>query len=271
MLRFRLTILLSLFSLFVISTGCEINPATGKKELILISTAEEITLGANSHKQLGSRFTFLKKGEYCERVTRIGMRVTSVSDRHDIEYRFFLVDEKEMNAFAVPGGYIYATKGLVLQATDDELACVLAHEAGHIAAKHGVKHLQTAMLATLLVHLIDKNSKKEDVKAAATVAVNLLMLGYSRKHEYQADLLGVRYAWRAGYDPHGMITFFGKLQKMSQNHPKFPEFISTHPDTGKRIARCRSIIRSEMTGPEGELLKPPPLPVNDEIEIGKSG
>ncbi len=265
-----LLVLLAFSLLFALSIACtEPNPATGKKELVLISSAEEVSIGKSLHAEMTTKYNFNVADEKSNRVKGIGSRVASVCDRQDIEYHFNVTSDADMNALAAPGGFVYATAGLVQYSNDDELACVLAHECGHIAAKHSIKHLQAGMLAEMLLVLVDKNSKREDVKLASVLGLNLLLLGYSRKHEYEADLLGVRYAWRAGYNPDGMATFFTKLQKANQNSGSMPEFLSTHPDLGKRIENVRSVIKKEMMTPDGKLKKYEGTPVKQPVEVNR--
>ena len=257
-LRLPALLLLLLLSLSVACT--QVNPATGKEELVIISAEAEMRIGLSVDRQIRTEFKVRDDGPAAARVKSVGARIAAVSDRQDVEYRFALVAANDMNAFAAPGGFVYATSGLVAKADDDELACVIGHECGHIAARHGVKTLQAGMAASLFTALLDKNTKKKEYKAAAQAAVTLLLLGYSRRHEYEADLLGVRYAWRAGYDPHGMVSFFRKLKKVEQKRGSFPEFLSTHPDLDKRIRAVEKVIRTELSNPDGTLKKPPAPP-----------
>ncbi|GAB4151137.1 MAG: hypothetical protein Kow00107_01700 [Planctomycetota bacterium] len=239
--------------------GCEVNPATGKSELVLIGTQEEIRLGHSVHNELMGQYKEVKSEPFRRRTHAIGEKIARVTDRQDLEYSFTVLEADDLNAFAVPGGFVYVTTGLMRHADSDELACVVGHEFGHIAARHAVKKLQAQMLASLLMVLVAKETDKEEVAAAAAVALNLLMLGYSRKHEYEADLLGARYSWRAGYNPKGMSSFFRKLKTLNQNHASLPEFLSTHPDLDHRINAVDALILREMMGPDGKLLPPPIL------------
>ena len=259
-LKIRSLFLFSVLSLMLLVLGCQINPATGKKDLILISTAQEISMGLNIHNDLLAQMKPSKNAKFSHRVEKIGSKISRVCDRTDLEFSFYVVAQDDLNAFAAPGGFVYATQGLVDASTEDELAGVIGHECGHIAARHSVKNIQMQMAGSLILLLIDKNSDKDEVKAASAVAFNLLMLGYSRKYEYQADLLGARYAWRAGYNPHGMSSFFRKLKAGEQTSGSFPEFLSTHPDLDKRIHQLENVIKAEMLNPDGSLKTPPPLP-----------
>jgi predicted Zn-dependent protease len=156
-----------------------------------------------------------------------------------------VVKDKELNAFAIPGGFVYLNSALVEAATDDELAGVIAHEIGHIAAKHSVKKLQTVLGYQILIGIITGASGQASTSQALDVVFNLVNLGYSRKDELLADKLAVRYVRRANYNPNAIITFFRKLQKdaeaKGQNYQV--AFLSSHPAIEERIAYIEEQIR----------------------------
>ncbi len=255
----RVALAIAALLLFVPIMGCVTNPATGKKDLILIGTAEEVRMGSDFHAKMLQDFKPVTSAPYSKRSLAIGEKIAAVSDRQDIAYSFTVVEADDMNAFAVPGGFVYVTTGLMRSADEDELAAVVGHEVGHIAARHSVKQMQTAMAASLLLVLVSENTDKDEYVVAAAAAFQLVMLGYSRRDEYEADLLGARYAWRSGYSPYGMSSFLQKLQKANQNSGSLPEFLSTHPDLGKRVGRVNEVIRNEMLRPDGNLLPPPAM------------
>lgn len=175
-------------------------------------------------------------------VTKMGNSLTSVSDRTDIPYEFYLVDSDEVNAFAAPGGFIFVTRGLIEKTdTEEELANVMAHEVAHVAKKHGLKQIH--QLPLIIVGMSVLQSKAgEKVARIAGAALSLMQLHYSREDEYQADEYGEKYAFSAGYDPDGMITFFEKLRKESPdgNLSNLDVALSSHPKTSNRIARAES-------------------------------
>jgi predicted Zn-dependent protease len=160
-----------------------------------------------------------------------------VCDRKDIDYNFKVLDDEEVNAFSLPGGFVYVNKGLVDRvANDDELAGVLGHEIGHIVARHSIKKLQAVQGYSLLRALIGVASKSAGVGNAADIAFSELMVGYSREDELLADQLGVRYLKLAGYDPNAMITFLEKLQEVNRRKPLTPmNYFKTHPYVPDRI------------------------------------
>ncbi|MDZ7815038.1 MAG: M48 family metalloprotease [Planctomycetota bacterium] len=151
--RIRISALVAVaFTLFSLSVACtQPNPATGEDDLILISTAAEVNIGMDVHNELVTKMRVSRKAVPNKRFQAIGERVARVNDRQDVTYRFTVLDEQYPNAFAAPGGYIYATTDLMNLTNDDELACVIAHEIGHVAARHGVKNLQTSLATQFLL------------------------------------------------------------------------------------------------------------------------
>lgn len=236
---------LLIFSTFLLC-GCSTvyNPVTGKKEIIFINSNQESALGNDIDKQLQAKLKISKEPRFTSRLDRVFPKVAAASDRQDIKYNYRVVVDPELNAFAVPGGFIYVNSGLTEAATDQELACVLAHEIGHVAARHSIKHLQAELGYQMLIGIITGVTGEESINQATDIVFNLSALGYSRSDENQADLLGVRYAKRSGFDPRAMVSFFKKLkveqQKKGQNTRI--EMLSSHPDLDKRIKNVESEI-----------------------------
>ncbi len=179
------------------------------------------------------------------RLEAIGRRLAQNSDRQELEYRFKVVKNEELNAFAVPGGYIYVHSGLMKKANDDELAGVVAHEIGHVAARHSVKQLQATMGYQALAAVAAGLTGQSYLNRATDVVFDLAHLGYSRGDEYQADKLAVRYVRRAGYNPYGIVTFFQKLQKEAESNERAKPvpFLSSHPPTPERIQKVLDEIK----------------------------
>jgi predicted Zn-dependent protease len=203
-----------------------------------MSEAQEIQLGLSYDPQVMATF-----GEYPDRtiqnfVQTKGAEIGKVSHRPNLEYHVKVVDSPVVNAFAVPGGYVYLTRGILAQLNNEaELMGVMAHEIGHIAARHSVSQQSKQQLAQLL--LIGGMIASEKFASYAQYALQgmqLLFLKFSRDDERQADALGVEYSSKIGYDAHKMADFFKVLQKMSLAESKdgVPTFLSTHPDPGDR-------------------------------------
>jgi len=240
-----------------LASGCATiyNPATQRQETVL-STSVEVALGSLARAQmgLGSLQVGKVKPEEIERVQRIGQRIARVSDRQDLAYRFGVIRDKELNAFTLPGGTIYVNTGTLEKATDEELAAVIAHEVGHVAARHVVKHLQADLGFAAVLQLAGAAGVGPESAKIADSLYGLFSKGFSRQDELEADRLGIRYARKAGYDPHAMISFFEKIQA---EHPegaleKTFNWQATHPLTSERIARAKEEIA------HGEEMTPPP-------------
>lgn len=241
----RCSIYLCFCFVFILG-GCATvyNPATGRKEMILIGTQQEASLGRDMDVQLRRELEISQDRQLLKRLDRIFSKVAAASDRQDLQYHVRIVNDKELNAFAVPGGYVYVHTGLMERATDDELACVLAHELGHIAARHSIKHLQAQYGYQLLLSIALGVTGDKGIAQATDIIFNLTVLGYSRHDENEADRLSVRYAVRSGYDPKAIITFFKKLKKEQQERgPNLRiEMLSSHPDLDTRIKNVEAEI-----------------------------
>ncbi len=231
----KFTILLFCLVLFGCST--EYNIATKQEEVFYYSTDREVKIGESIAQQVEKEYKFAEDPLVQKRVEDIGKKIVSVCDRKDIDYDFKVIDDEEVNAFSLPGGFVYVNKGLIDKvANDNELACVLAHEVGHIVARHSIKKLQAIMGYSILRLLTAPIPGTGQVGNAADVAFTEIMVGYSREDELLADQLSSRYAKLAGYDPHGMITFLKKLEEINRRKPAQPySYFKTHPYVPDRI------------------------------------
>ncbi|MCX5696284.1 MAG: Maf and M48 domain-containing protein [Candidatus Omnitrophica bacterium] len=236
----KLDIRLYLFFLaLVFLAGCstEYNIVTGEQEVYYYSTDKEVQMGQAVAREVAKQYKYTDDPLLQKRVEDIGKKIVAVSDRKEIDYHFFVLDEDEVNAVSLPGGYVYIFKGLVDKvANDDELAGVIAHEVGHIVARHSIKKLQALQGYSILRILVAAAPSSGEVGNAADVAFTELLLGYSREDELLADQLGARYIKSAGYDPHAMISFLQKLQEVNRRRPLQPKsYYKTHPYTPDRI------------------------------------
>lgn len=220
------------------------NPATQRKEIILIDTENEVALGRDLDNQIPKKLKVLQDPKKQGRLESIAFRVAEFSDRQDLTYHFKIIDDKEFNAFAIPGGFIYVNSGLMEAVNDPELACVLAHEIGHVAARHSIKKMQAAMGYQLLMSIAIGISGKQAIASATDIIFELTSLGYSRQDELLADKLAVKYAKKAGFDPYAMVTFFRKLQKEAEKKGGRLqiELFNSHPDIEERIKNAEKEI-----------------------------
>ena len=245
---FRLKPINFIFSilLIVLVSGCVTiyNPATQQKETLLIDTQSEVAIGSDMDREIQNKLKVLDNPQMQYRLNNIGSKVATVSDRRDLTYNFIIIKDKELNAFAVPGGFIYVNSALMNTVNDDELAGVLAHEIGHIAARHSVKKLQATLGYQLIMSIALGVSGKQTMAKAMDIVFNLASLGYGRKDELLADKLAVKYTKRAGFNPYGIITFFEKLKKEAeQRGPNLDlVFLSSHPPIEERIKNVKNEI-----------------------------
>ena len=220
-------------------SGCatEYNIATGQEETFYYSTDKEVQMGQAISRQVEKEYKLADDPLIQKRVEDIGKKIASVCDRKDIDYYFKVLDDEEINAVSLPGGFVYVNKGLIDKvANDDELAGILGHEIGHIVARHSIKKLQALQGYSILRILVAAVPQSGAVGNAADAAFTELLLGYAREDELLADQLGTRYTKLAGYDPHGMISFLEKLQEINRRKPLMPKsYFKTHPYVPDRI------------------------------------
>lgn len=239
--------------LVILLSGCGVNPVTGKTELQIISDSEEVILGEATKKEAEVQFggTMANK-EIEEYINYVGQKLARVSHRPKFQYTFKVVNSKILNAFAIPGGFIYITRGLLSRLTkENQLAAVLSHEVAHIGARHSARMLENALLAQGIIlggyQILRKNTKSQDTKniylIASQITATIILSGYSRDNEEQADILGLDYMVKTGYHPYGMIELMQILQKESKEHPNLIEdLFRTHPYTSKRIEYVKKEI-----------------------------
>jgi predicted Zn-dependent protease len=227
------------------------NPATEEEEIIFVSADKERSMGRNIDEQVHKSFELPVDPLVQERIKKIGEKVAEGTDRRDIVYHFTVLNHKKddcYNAFAAPGGYIYIFDDLVeVMENDDEIAAVLAHEMGHIEAKHSIKRLQGSLGATLLMILSSQIKTEKGTYKAANEAIGQLMSAYSRHDERQADELSVRYLKRAGFDSMGTVRSLKKMKKLRKKGPIMRyQYFKSHPYVSERIAHLRKVVKGYM-------------------------
>ncbi len=229
--------------------GCYTVPETGRGSLILISPAEEATLGARSFAEVRAKEKVSADPIYNERVRRVGKRIAeAVGDAlPGAKWEFVVFESEDVNAFALPGGKVGVYTGLLeLAESDDELAAVVGHEIAHVTARHGAERMSEAMVIGLVgvagAAAVDRkygSDRSESFMLAYGLGATLgRVLPHSRVNESEADYIGLRYAARAGYDPRAAITFWRKMTKQKDG-PGMPAFLSTHPSGEQRIASLK--------------------------------
>src|SRR5262245_4621005 len=198
-------------------TACARNPVTGKREIVLVSQSQEIAMGQESDQQVRAEYGFANHPISQAYIQTLGRKLVAVSHRPDLEWHFTVVDSPVVNAFAIPGGYIYLTRGILAYIHNEaELAAVMGHEIGHVTARHTVRQLTRTRLAPIGLGVGGALSPTfGQFGDVARNAVGVLFLRFSRDDEREADRLGVEYAARAGYDPREVSRFFEVLRHLS--------------------------------------------------------
>ncbi len=246
--------LASLMAAVALATaGCAVNPVTGRPEVVLTSEAAEVRLGDEASKVVEQQMGLVDDPGLIAYVVAVGQRVARQSPRRTVSYRFAIVDQEAPNAFAIPGGRVYVSRGLLtLVNSEDELACVLAHEIAHVAARHHAQRQTRATtvgllgLGPALVGALLGDSAGRVLSAPFRALGGGLIASYSREQEREADRVGQQMAAQAGMDPAAMASFFVTLERETRrrkNEPHMPSFFDTHPATPERVTAARNNAR----------------------------
>lgn len=231
------------FALIAWAVSCALNPVTGKRELMLMSSADELAMGQQTNPQILQTYGKYDDPELARYVAALGKKLGALSHQPNLAYNIQVLDSPVVNAFAVPGGYVYLTRGILAYINDEaELAGVVAHEIGHIAARHSAQQYSKAQFAQLglgLGSVLSKTFRK--YAGVAQAGVELLFLSFSRSDEREADALGVEYSAKAGYDTNHMANLFVTLERLNPGEAQggLPGWFSTHPNPENRIAAIK--------------------------------
>ncbi|MCZ6672005.1 MAG: M48 family metallopeptidase [Verrucomicrobia bacterium] len=237
-------------TLLIIFVGCYTVPETGRTSLNFISTGNELQLGASEFEKLKREETISSDPTLNGKLQRVGRRIARAvgSDLPSAQWEFVLFDDPNMiNAFALPGGKVGVYTGIMdVATTDDELATVIGHEIAHVTARHGSERMSQGITAALIglglnMALDDDKNRDAWVAAYGAGAAYVVTFPFSRKHELEADEIGVIYAARAGFNPEAAIEFWMKMNLVKQgNEPS--AFFATHPSDFKRIDRLEALM-----------------------------
>lgn len=223
-----------ILTLYFLFNSCAKNPVTGRNDFMLMSKGQEVAMGQQSDPEIKAFFGVYEDEKLQRFINEKGQQMAGVSHRKDLKYEFKIVDSPVVNAFAVPGGYVYFTRGIMAHFNNEaEFAGVLGHEIGHITARHSAKQYSNAQLAQigLLAGSVISPEFAQMAEMAST-GVQLLFLKFGRDAERQSDDLGVEYSTKIGYDAQEMAGFFQTLDRMREmsGGEEVPTFLSTHPD-----------------------------------------
>lgn len=244
---------LSAVVIFLFCESCAKNPVTGKRDLMLMSKEQEVAMGKQSDPEIISYFGLYEDEKLQRFINEKGQQMAAVSHRRDLKYQFKIVDSPVVNAFAVPGGYVYFTRGIMAHFNNEaEFAGVLGHEIGHITARHSAKQYSNAMLAQIgLAAGMIISPEFAQYGEMAGQGLQLLFLKFGRDAESQSDRLGVEYSTKIGYDANEMAGFFSTLDRLSKNAgaTPVPDFLSTHPnplDREKKVGKLAKEWKSKV-------------------------
>jgi len=225
---------------------CATNPVTGKRELSLISESQEVAMGQDAAKQVVASISPVQDPSLQQYVSGLGMTLAKASERPNLPWSFTVIDDPQVNAFALPGGPIFITRGILSHMNSEaQLVSVLGHEIGHITAKHSVQQMSQAQLAQIgLIAAVIVKPGLAGFGDLASQGLGLLFLKFGRDDERQADDLGFRYMTNAGYAPTEMAEMFRTLQRLGggSTEGRVPEWLSTHPDPGNRVQKTLDLV-----------------------------
>lgn len=245
--------------LLVAVAGCAVNPATGQRQLMLVSEGQEIGIGQQADPEIVAAYGQYPDSAIQAYVRGIGGRLAAQSERPGLPWTFRVLDDPVVNAFALPGGFNYITRGILVYFNSEaEMVAVMGHELGHVTARHGAQQATQQQLAqvgliagTILV------PKFEDFAGLAQAGLGLMFLSFSRGDETQADELGLRYMYRLGYDPREMPKVFAMLESVSQasGGGRLPQWLSTHPNPENRLQHINALIAQLPQDFSGRLIR----------------
>jgi predicted Zn-dependent protease len=241
---------LALTGLFVLES-CAVNPATGQGNLVMMSEKRELEIGLEEHNKVMQTMAVVQDADLVAYVNEVGQRLAAASHRPDLTYTFTVIDSPEINAFALPGGYVYINRGLMsFLNSEAELAAVLGHEIGHITARHAVQQQSSGRLANIaagvggIVAAVATGSGYigSQIMDVGSLWAQAGLSGFGREHELEADTLGAEYVLKAGYDPQAVIKVVTVLKnqedfntKVANEQPSYHGLFATHPRNDTRL------------------------------------
>jgi len=243
----------------LVFNNCATNPVTGKRQVVLMSEEQEIAMGKEADPQIVAQFGLYEDKALQDFITQGGKKMAAISHRPNLNYEFKIVDSDVINAFAVPGGYVYFTRGIMAHFNNEaEFAGVLGHEIGHITARHSVAQQRNAILGQIgLIAGMVLAPELAQFGQAASQGLGLLFLKFGRDAERQSDELGVEYSSKVKYDAHQMAGFFNTLERKGAESgaAELPNFLSTHPNPGERNVTVNKLAtdwqqKLNLTAPE---------------------
>ncbi len=238
-----------LITVLILIAGCAKAPITGRSQFIMVSPKQEMQLGLTESNKILKNSKISTDRKLTERVRRIGQRIAKVSGQESFQWEFHVINEDVINAFCLPGGKVFFYTGILkLMENDDQIAAVMGHEIAHALARHGAERMSMQQAsnfgAQVLAMALNIPPQYQNLYAQAYGATSQvgLMLPFSRKHEHEADQIGVYLMHKAGYNIYEAVTFW-KRMKTASGGKNPPEFLSTHPSNDARIKKIEDFIK----------------------------
>jgi predicted Zn-dependent protease len=255
-----------LLALIAFTAGCAVNPVTGQQQFVLMSEQQELAAGRQANQQVLQQYRIYPDQQLQRYVNAVGQQLAAKSHRSDLTYTFTVVDSTEVNAFALPGGYVYITRGLLGYLNSEaELAAVLGHEIGHITARHAVRQQTSAQAASVgagMLSILVPELANAGLGETVNMLGTALLRGYGREHELEADRLGADYLAKSGYDPQAMLAvirtlkeqeiFDQRLARLEGREARaYHGVFSTHPDNDTRLREIIDYAAAERPAADG--------------------
>src|SRR2546425_3611727 len=234
-----------------VALGCAVNPATGSRQLMLVSESQEISMGREYDKEVVASIGLYPASALQAWIQQFGARLAATSERPNLPWSFRVVDDPVVNAFALPGGFIYVTRGILAYLDSEaQLAGVVGHEIGHVTARHSAQQYTRAIGGTVgLAALSIFVPAARPFGQLTQQALGVLFLKYGRNDELQADSLGAKYAATNGWDPRAVPQFLATLGRLSEGSEKgIPNWLSTHPDPASRVDEVTALVQKLAAG-----------------------
>ena len=247
----RIAIACTVCACLVALAACQQAPVTGRRQLILVTAAQEAEMGEQGYAEVLRTSKLSDDAEMTGTLRRVGARIAAAANRPDFQWEFNLIESDQVNAFALPGGKVAFYTGILpICRNEAGVACVMGHEVAHVLARHGAERVSQGVLveavgAGLAVALRSKDpAVRNGVLAAYGLGASVgVLLPYSRTHESEADRIGIELAARAGYDPAEAPALWDRMAELGgSGTPEFFSFLSTHPNSARRAAELRRVL-----------------------------
>lgn len=257
--------------------ACSTNAATGRQQFAgLMSPQQELKIGGEQHQNVMKQYGLYKDERLQSYLDDVGKKMAQYTERTDVAYKFYLLDSPQVNAFALPGGYVYITRGIMALANNEaEFAAVVGHEIGHITGRHGAERYSRQVVTGLGAQIISIAVGEPGVADALGLGQGLYLSAHSRRHETEADSLGIRYLSRSGYAPQAAESFFKSMllnenleKKKEKRKGGMPGYLSTHPAIKDRVVKTG--VEAVQYGKEGVTNRDKYLRMIDGMTFGDS-